>query len=395
MEYPSQCVAHACHPVTLTVLAGLLLATPAWAQSEASDPCRQLAVANKWASAASCLAQRPAVAGGVCGDSDLELRARVFEQDGRFEAAAAAWAKAALLCKDEAQLVRTRRSNALAQLELAIDLLLANRRPQAAVALQAARRDFELQQEQLASTVPQGLKFLQNLAVTGKGAIVRRSGGDVPEAIVQVLRSPDGGAWLLTQADYGPVGGKLRLRKLDVAMRERRLLTAGNQGDDRPVQFDIESGGQLAVVGTTRDRDGKDSGWLCRPPLHSGGTTFLPLPADVTPRRVAQHAGFVWVAGLDASQKPVLLQLDPTGKELLRTATSVFAFVRVNKDLIAVSQSGDTLVITAKGVLRPSKKRLRLPPLPVATEITGQGGVWRASVDKVDDASIVVVALIR
>lgn len=384
-------------PFRYFALAAVLLAVPALADDpppQPGDPCRALANDKLWAQAAACLAQRPAQSTTPCATNDMELRARVFEQDGRFEAAAAAWQKCALACQDEAQLVRTRRSNALAQVELAIDLLLANKRGAAAPALQSARRDFELQQDALRAAVPEPLKFLQNLAATGKGAVVRRLGGDVPETVVAITRSADGSLWMLSRADYGPVGGKVRLRRLDASARDRRTLTVGNTGDDVPLAFDVAPDGQLAVIGTTLGRDKVQAAWLCRPSPGSGPAPFSPLRDLAQPRLVAQLPGVYFVAGQTTGDKPVLVHLDATGKEVSRTEIAVKAFVRDKKLLLAVQDDKHALVLTAAGLGKP-RKPPKATPTPPAAELATPAGIWRATVEKVDDVGVVVLALLK
>ncbi|MBM4345375.1 MAG: hypothetical protein FJ100_18545 [Deltaproteobacteria bacterium] len=371
------------------------LSAPALGQEPAADRCAGLAKAEEWPRAAVCIAQRGAQAAKVCGDNDHEVRARIFEQDGRFEAAAASWHKAAMVCKDEAQLARSRRSNALAQVEAAIDLLLAGNRQPAATALQSARRDFELQQDTLHATVPKPLQFVQNLAITGKGAIVRRLGGDVPESVVGVQRAPDGGAWLLTRADYGPVGGKVRLRKLDAGMRERRSLTVGQTGDDRPAALDVDPTGQVNAIGTTTARDGAVSTWLCRPPMYAGTTTVVALAGLGKPVAVAQHGDDIWVAAADAAGKPVLALVSPAGQERARHALDVRAFARTKKGLLAVDAAGRPVPLSAKGPGKPGKAS-KGPLGPTASgPFAGPGGPWRVSVEAVDEVTVVVLALLR
>ncbi len=368
---------------------------PAGADEPSADPCAALAKAEAWSRAAVCVAQRTAQAPKLCGDNDHELRARIFEQDGRIEAAAASWHKAAMVCKDEAQLLRTRRSNALAQVEAAIDLLLTGKRQPAATALQSARRDFELQQDALGASVPRSLQFVQNLAITGKGAIVRRFGGDVPESIVAVQRTPDGGAWLLTRADFGPVGGKVRLRKLDSGMRERRSLTVGQTGDDRPLAFDVDPTGQVNAVGTTTAKDGTTTTWLCRPPMYAGTTTVVALPSLDKPVAVAQAGNDIWVAAADGAGKPVLALVTPSGQELARHGLDVRGFARTKKGLLAVDGAGRQIPLTVKGPGKPGKPPKVAPVVADASQFAGPGGLWRASVEPVDEATVVVLALLR
>lgn len=374
------------------IAAALFAALPAIAQ-EPADPCQKLAADKDWPKAAACLAQRPPQPGKTCGANDTELRARVFEQDGRFEAAAASWQKAALFCADEAQHVRTRRSNALAQIETAIDHLLAGKRAPAATALQAARRDFELQQDALQAEVPPSLQFLQNLAATGKGAIVRRFGGDVPEKIVQIARAPDGGAWLLTRADFGPSGGKVRLRKLDAGMRERRSITAGQAGDDVPVAIDIDATGQPLAIGTTT-AEGKTEAWLCKPSLFAGKTQFIALPEVVAPKLVAQLAPHVWVAGSDAAGHPALFQLDAAGKAVAHYPVAASQFVRAKAKLLAIDAAGKAVPLSPKGVGK-AQKAPKLPLQALPSELLAPAGMWRASVEAVGDAGVAVLALIK
>lgn len=384
-------------PIRSFLLASVLLAAPATADeppAPPADPCRTLATAEKWPQAAACLAQRPVQSTTPCASSDLELRARVFEQDGRYEAAASSWQKCALACTDEAQLVRTRRSNALAQVELAVDYLLANKRPLAAAALHSARRDFELQQDALKAPVPENLKFLQNMAATGKGAVVRRLGGDVPESVVAMTRAVDGSLWMLSRADYGKVGGKMRLRRMDASGRERRSLTAGNTGDDHPVHLDVAPDGQLAVIGTTLTREGTTAAWLCRPSPGSGPAPFSPLTDLTKPLLVTQLPGMHFVAGQDTAGKPVLLRLDAVGNEIGRHSLSVRAFVRDKKQLLAIESD-----IRAWPLLPAGLGKLRKPPKVAAQLPSGElltpAGVWRTTIEKVDDVAVVVLALLR
>lgn len=372
-----------------------LLPAVSGADEPAPDPCAALAKAEAWPRAAVCVAQRAAQAAKVCADNDHELRARIFEQDGRFEAAAASWHKAAMVCKDEAQLVRTRRSNALAQIEAAIDLLLAGKRQPAANALQSARRDFELQQDALRATVPGSLQFVQNLAITGKGAIVRRFGGDVPERVVAIQRGPDGGAWLLTRADYGPVGGKVRLRKLDSGLRERRSLTVGQTGDDRPAALDVDPTGQVNAVGTTTAKDGATTTWLCRPPMYAGTTTVVALPGLSKPVAVAQAGNDIWVAAADGEGKPVLALVTAAGQELARHPLDVRGFARTKKGLLAVDGAGRQIPLTVKGPGKPGKPPKVAAVAVDASQFAGPGGLWRASVEAVDEVTVVVLALLR